>query len=153
VDRTPEQVFDVVGTHVYENHPKWETEVVEVRPITAGPVRQGGQSVMVREERGRRTETTNVVTDFEPGRLIAFRHDSDAMGFSLRFELAKASAGGTDLTVDVNMAPHGPLRLATPLLAIGLPRRTRRITDSMVALIEGRGAKAPIVTVERAATA
>jgi hypothetical protein len=137
IDRTPSQVFDVIGTHVFENHPKWETEVVAIRPITPGPIRVGSQAVMVREEHGRRSETPYEVTDFEPNRLIAFRHDTAAMGFALRFELTDGPTGGTDLSVDVTMTPHGVMRIASPLIALGLPGRTRRITAQMVALVDG----------------
>jgi len=47
--RTPAAVFDVIGTHCYENHPRWEPEVVEIRPMSPGPIGLGSRAVMVRE--------------------------------------------------------------------------------------------------------
>jgi hypothetical protein len=41
VGRTPEEVFDVIGTHCYENHPRWEREIVEIRRLTPGTDRSG----------------------------------------------------------------------------------------------------------------
>lgn len=146
VERTPHEVFDVIGTNVYANHPKWEAEVVEIRPITPGPVRVGTEAVMVREERGRRSETTYVVTAFEPDRAIAFAHDHPAMTFALRFEVAPAGASATDLTVDVRVGLKGALKLATPMFALQLPRRTDRITNQTIALIEGRAATKPVLS-------
>lgn len=146
IDRSPERTFDVIGTHVYENHPRWEAEVLEIRPLTPGPVRLGSRAVMVREERGRRSEAPYEVTAFEPGREIAFRHLDGPMGFTLRFTLAPAGDSATDLTVDVDMAPRGVLRLISPLIALQLPGRTDRITRQMVALVEGRAATAPTVS-------
>ena len=146
VDRTPAQVFDVIGTHVFDNHPRWETEVVEIRPVTPGPVRLGSTAVMVREERGKRSEVPYEVIAFEPDQLIGFQHDTPQMGFGLRFELAPASHGGTDLTIDVNMTPHGALRLMTPMFAIGMRPRTKRIGAAMVALVEGRAAQQAVVS-------
>jgi hypothetical protein len=47
VSRPPEAVFDVIGTHVYENHPMWKSEVVEIRPLKEPPVRVRSRAVMV----------------------------------------------------------------------------------------------------------
>jgi Polyketide cyclase / dehydrase and lipid transport len=146
IDRTPHQVFDVAGTNVYANHPRWESEVVEIRPITPLPVRAGSRAVMVREERGKRSETTYEVTTFEPDRAIAFRHDHPAMTFALRFELAPAGPSATDLTVDVRVELKGAFRLATPLFALQLPRRSDRIARQMVVLVEGRGPVQPVMS-------
>ena len=145
IERTPHDVFDIVAIHSRENHPRWEAEVVEIRPSTTGPVGLGSRSVMVREERGRRIETEYEVTAFEEDRLIAFHHTTGPMGFDLRFELAPEGDRATSFTVDVRMTPRGLLRLATPLLAIELPRRTDRISRRMIALVEGRLDVQPVV--------
>jgi hypothetical protein len=146
VNRTPHEVFDVIGTNVYANHPKWEAEVIEIHPITPGPVRLGSRAVMVRQERGRRTETPYEVTAFEPDRAIAFAHDHPAMSFALRFELAPVGRSATDLTVDVRIGLKGLFRLATPLFMLQLPRQTDRITTEAIALIEGRSSAQPVVS-------
>jgi hypothetical protein len=139
VDKTPAEVFDFIGTHCYVNHPKWENEVVEIRPLTPGPIGLGSRAIMVREEFGRRSETEYEVTRFEPGRRIAFRHPQDSMLFELGFDLQAARATGTDLTVNVRMEPKGILRLISPLVAFQLPRRSDRITRRMIDLIEAPG--------------
>jgi len=146
VDRTPHEVFDVIGTNVYANHPKWEAEVVEIRPITPGPIRLGSEAVMVRHERRGRSETTYVVTAFEPDRAIAFAHDHPAMSFAIRFEVAPSGGSTTDLTVDVRVGLKGAFKLATPLFMLQLPRQTDRISNQAIALIEGRAATQPVVT-------
>jgi hypothetical protein len=132
----------VIGTHVFENHPRWEAEVVEIRPITPGPVRLGSRAVMVRQEGRRRLETPYEVTRFEPDRAIAFRHDPGPIDFELRLQLRPVGEAETELTVDVEMVPHGALRLASPLMALQMPGRTDRITRRMVALVES-GAGSP----------
>ena len=33
VQRSAATAFDVIGTHVFENHPKWEPEVLEIRRL------------------------------------------------------------------------------------------------------------------------
>lgn len=138
LDRTPEEVFDVIGTHCYENHPRWEREVVEIRPLTPGPIGLGSRAIMVRQEFGRRSETEYEVTAFEPARRIAFRHPQASMLFELGMDLREAGASATDLTVHVRMEPKGALRLLSPLLALQLPRRSDRITRQMIGVVEAR---------------
>ena len=48
VERSAETAFDVIGTHVFENHPKWEAEVLEIRRLDQGAVGVGSRAVMVR---------------------------------------------------------------------------------------------------------
>lgn len=136
VARSADQVFDVIGTHLFENHPRWEREVVEIRPLTPGPVRVGSRAVMVREEYGRRTEGTYEIAAFEPGRLVAARHLDGPMDFALSFRVAPLDGTTSDLTVTVDMALRGRLRRLSPLLGIQLPGRSDRISRSMVALAE-----------------
>jgi hypothetical protein len=136
VARPPADVFDVIGTNCYRNHPRWEREVVEIRPLTDGPIGLGSRAIMVRQEYGRRSEVAYEVTAFEPGRRIAFRHLGGSMTFELAFELTPLPGDATDLRVDVRMEPHGMLRLMTPLLALRMPGTSRRISRSMVELVE-----------------
>ena len=136
VGRTPDEVFDVIGIHCYENHPRWEREVVEIRPLTSGPIGLGSRAIMVRQDFGRRSETEYEVTAFDPPRRVAFRHPQDSMLFELSFDLAAADSSATDLTVHVRMEPKGAIRLLSPLLALQLPRRTDRITRQMIELVE-----------------
>ena len=143
VARTPAEVFDVIGTRCYENHPRWEPEVIEIRPLIPGPIGLGSRAVMVRRELGRRSEATYEVTVFEPGCRIAFRHLDGPMGFELSFDLRPAGASDTDLEVCVRMQPMGALRLLSPLLAFQLPGRSERITRRMIALVEAARVDAP----------
>lgn len=141
VDRTPAEVFDVIGTHCYENHPRWEPEVVEIRPLAPGPIGLGSLAIMVREEYGRRSETGYEVTAFAPARRIAFGHPDSSMLFELGFDLQPAGTSATDLTVHVRMELRGPLRLLSPLFAFQLPRRSDRIIRRMIELVEARPAE------------
>jgi uncharacterized protein YndB with AHSA1/START domain len=137
IARTPAEVFDVIGTHNYENHPRWEAEVLEIRPLQAGPIQLGSRAVMVRKDWGKVHETTYEVTDFQPDRRIAIRHLDGPLDFQLAFELAPAS-GGTELTVRVNAKPRGAMRLLGPVFGVVQRRVSNRLTDQMVGAIESR---------------
>jgi hypothetical protein len=131
-----DDAFDVIGTNVLDNHPKWEKEVQSIRVVTPGPVHVGTRAVMVRKEMGRVRESEYEVTEFVPGASIAFRHPQDALDFTLRFEVAPITSETCTLTVEVTAQPKGGLRVAEPLMRLGFPRRSRRITDAMIGLIE-----------------
>lgn len=136
VQASADEAFDVIGTNLTVNHPRWEKEVKSVRALTPGPVRVGSRAVMVRKEMGRLRESEYEVTEFVAGRRIAFRHPQDALDFALRFELAPIDRASCELMVDVTAQPKGALRLITPLMRLGFPRRSARITDTMIAVIE-----------------
>ena len=136
VGRPVGEVFDIIGTHMFENHPRWEREVVAIRPLSEGPIGPGSRAVMVREEYGRRTEGTYEVTAFEPGRLVAARHLDGPMDFEISFGFTPVDAASTDLTVSVAMALRGRMRPLSPLLGIQMSGRSDRISRSMVALVE-----------------
>ena len=136
VGRPVGEAFDVIGTHLFENHPRWEREVVAIRPLSDGPIGPGSRAVMVREEYGRRTEGTYEVTAFEPERLVAARHLDGPMDFEISFAFAPVDAASTDLTVTVAMSLRGRMRPLSPLLGIQMPGRSDRISRSMVDLVE-----------------
>ncbi len=136
VGRTPEQVFEVIGTNLYRNHPRWEPEVIEIRPLTDGPLRVGSRAVMVRKDGRRRSEVIYEITAFEPGRRVTSIHPGASMDFELTFDLAPVESSATDLTVRVRMTPHGLLRVIEPLMTLQLPSRSERLSRSMVRLVE-----------------
>lgn len=146
VRRPVEEVFDFVGTHYFENHPRWEREVVEVRKVTDGPIGAGTRAVMVREEYGRQSEAPLEITTFAPPRTIAFRHLGGPMLFELTLVMTSTGATSTDLSAHVQIGLHGRHRLLTPMFAFNLPRISRRIIRTMVELIEAEPSHARSAT-------
>ena len=136
VEASADEAFDVIGTNVHVNHQRWEREVQAVHKLTPGPVAAGTRAVMVRKEMGQVRESEYVVSEFVSGRSIAFTHPQDAVAFWLRFELTPVDDQSCELTAEVSAQPKGALRLMEPLMRLGFPRRSRRITDAMVTVIE-----------------
>jgi hypothetical protein len=136
VQRPADVTFDVIGTHVYENHPRWEPEVLEIRPLQDGPVRVGSRAVMVRKAFPRPREVEYSVTELVPGRRIAFDHPDAAMHFRLSFEVVPAGADACDVHVHVEAEPHGPLRVLTPMMRRAFPGRSARISAQMARVVE-----------------
>jgi hypothetical protein len=136
VDRSAETAFDIIATHVFENHPKWEAEVLEVRRLDQGAVGVGSRAVMVRSEGGRISESEYAITEFVPNSRVAFDHPGSAMGFSLTSTIVPVTATSCDITTRVTMQPRGWVRLLTPLLRLGTPRRGDRLTAAQARVIE-----------------
>ena len=72
----PEVVFDFVATRYLENLRRWRPELLEVTPITPGPIAVGSQGVEVRVlKRGKQRKQpygrTFVVAQLEPPSLFA----------------------------------------------------------------------------------
>jgi uncharacterized protein YndB with AHSA1/START domain len=141
-----EQAFDVIGWHVRENHPRWETEVLEIKPLDSGPIRVGSRATMVRKDFGKVTETTYEVTEFDPPHRIAIRHLDGPLDFVLAFTLADTDDGGSVLTVRVDAKPRGRLGFLGPLMERARRRTGDRLADQMVRVIE-ETASAPATAV------
>lgn len=57
IKRPPEDVFRFVGERFFENYPRWSPEVVELTPLSDGPVGVGTMARQVRVDQGRRSES------------------------------------------------------------------------------------------------
>jgi len=104
VTHSAEDAFDVIGINVYDNHPRWEPEVVEIRRISHGPVGVGSRAVMVRRDYGRRSEVLYEVTEFDPPRRIAFHHPDAGVDFDVRFDLTPLDDRSCELSVQTARA-------------------------------------------------
>ncbi|WP_460792168.1 SRPBCC family protein [Nocardioides maradonensis] len=124
-----EHAFDVMVRHHAENHARWEREVLEVRQLDEPGL--GARSVMVRHEHGRTREVTNTCVEYVEDRRAAYEHVEPGMDFRIVFDLTPTGPTSCVLRVDVRMRPKGATRLMTPLLALGIHRRSERITARM----------------------
>lgn len=142
VNRSAEDTFDVIGTHVYDNHPRWEPEVLEIRQITPDPIGVGSRAIMVRRDFGRRTEVEYEVTEFEPGRRIAFHHPAAALGdFNISFDITPIDSSSCTVQVDVRAQPQGWTRILEPIMRRAMPKQGDRITSAMAEVIQSASAR------------
>jgi hypothetical protein len=137
-----EQAFDVIGWHIRENHPRWEKEVLEIRPVDPGPLHVGSRATMVRKDFGKVTESTYEVTALDPPRRIAIRQLDGPLDFALAFDLANSADGGSLLTITVDAKPRGRLGFLGPVMERARRGTANRLADEMVRVI-GETAPAP----------
>lgn len=83
-------VFHFIGEEFFRNYPKWSPEVVELKPLSSGPIQVGSLARQVRVDLGHRSESTFTVTELQPNRRIAFSGVSDA--YRCVFELESAAS-------------------------------------------------------------
>lgn len=139
IRRASAQVYDFVASRYAVNHPRWEEEIVEIRPLDGGPIAEGSRFLMVRKDFGRIAEAVNEVVELVPGRRIAFRHVDEKMDFHIAFNFDPV-ADGTRLRVEVGAEPHGAMRLITPMLRLRMPRIAVRNSERIRDLVESEAA-------------
>src|SRR5688572_5586182 len=67
-----DQVFDFVATRHFENHPRWDPDLLDMRQTSPGPVGPGTTALIVRRRGRGRVEGTATVTEYEPCRRAAW---------------------------------------------------------------------------------
>lgn len=72
IQRPVDEVYGYVCTGFYDNYPRWCPEVVEVRPLSPGPLRVGSVARQVRRDLGRRTEATFRVVELVEHSHVVF---------------------------------------------------------------------------------
>jgi uncharacterized membrane protein len=86
IERPVESVFDYVVRPA--NWPTWSSTVIAVRAVEAGPLHASARFTVTAKLLGREFDSDEVVTDFEPGKLLAYTTVSGPMpaSWTWRFE-------------------------------------------------------------------
>jgi uncharacterized membrane protein len=95
INQPVEKVFEFV-TNI-NNNPKWQTDILELKLTTEGPLGLGSMYHCVNRFMGRRIETVGIITDYEPDNRCAFRIKSGTVTGESSF-LFEPVNGGTKFT-------------------------------------------------------
>ncbi|MFN8514361.1 MAG: SRPBCC family protein [Thermomicrobiales bacterium] len=134
LNHTPETVFAWLAD--LEKLPEWEPSFAEVRREGEGPVRAGA-AYWCRRNQPTKTETTMVVTEYEPLKKLVI--ESDWAGFlKPKFGyLVEPTGAGTRLTLFASPRVRGVGRLMAPVIELIGPRLTARYLANLKRLIDG----------------
>ena len=117
VQRAPEVVFDFVATHHFENHPRWDPDLLEMSQTSAGPVGVGTTARVVRRQGRGHVEGTATVLHFEPDRRAAWAVRFGPFRLNQRAGLIREKGGAAiRLRLSVDTSAEGPIRLLVPFL-------------------------------------
>jgi hypothetical protein len=139
VHRPPREVFDFVATRHFENHPRWDPDLLQMRQTSPGPVGRGTTAQVVRRQGRRRVEGAATVTHYEPCRRATWEVRFGAFTLHQAVDLLPEQGGAaTRLRLSIDARATGPVKLLLPLLR-GRFRRTMARSLATIESMIGRG--------------
>ena len=137
VNAPPEQVFTYVAD--VSKHGEWGNpqHKLEVRKTSEGPVGQGSVFASVGHQFGR-NEDTITITEFTPGRRVAYQSDGNAGLMQHTFDIEPAD-GGVRLTKTFEpLKPKFPFALLAPVaIRMVVPKGLQGDLERIKAHLEG----------------
>lgn len=124
------------------NAPRWQSGLESVRRVGDAPIGVGTENVFVRQFAGRRIESRNRFTRFEPGRFVEFSVPEGWLTGTASYRVEPLARDGATLTSQMDFRIHGPLKVLSPLLARILARDSRADESRLKTLLESGGADA-----------
>lgn len=118
-----------------ENTPKWSSGSLESKQTSAGPMGVGTTTRSVSRFLGRRIESENEITEFEPNKKFASKSKSGPFPIeaSMTFEPIE---GGTRVNFTIEAEPGGFFKLAEPLIVSIAKRQFQSDLDNAKDLME-----------------
>ena len=137
VRRPPDVVFDFVATRHFDNHPRWDPDLLEMSQTSPGPVGVGTTARVVRRQGRGRVEGTATVLEYEPDRRAAWDVRFGPFRLDQRAELLPEHGGAaTRLRLSVDTSAEGPIRLIVPLLRGRFRKTMTQSLRTIAALLE-----------------
>ena len=141
VERTlhhpPEQVFNFVATNHFQNHPRWDPDLLDMKQTSPGPVQVGTTAHVVRRQGRRTVEGTATVTEYQPNRSAAWDVEFGPFVLRQRAELAPENDGAaTRLQLAVDTRARGPIKVIVPLLRGRFRRTMEQSATTIGALLD-----------------
>jgi uncharacterized membrane protein len=135
IDRPPEDVFSFVSD--LQNDPRWRREWVDAERTSQGPIGVGTTSSLFAKVLGRRTEAAYEVTEYDPGRAVAWRTVRGPLPLTF-WRRVEGVGEGTRVTMGYAGDFRGLLGLLRPLLVLMGKRALRGDLPSLKQVLESR---------------
>jgi hypothetical protein len=104
---------------------QWQSDAVESKQTSEGPIGVGATMRDVRQLMGRRMESDVEVIAYEPNKTFNIKNTSGPVQFEIR-HIFESVDGGTKVTLVAEAEPGGFFKLAEPMVA----RSTQKQFDS-----------------------
>jgi uncharacterized membrane protein len=135
IARPPEEVFAFVAD--LRNDPRWNSAIDEVRQTPEGPPGLGTTFWTVARFLGRRFETPEEVTEYEPDRKLSTEVTSGPLRFTSG-RIVEGVAGGARLTLTAEGHSGGFFGIAEPIFVRLAARRLETELANLKDLLEAR---------------
>ena len=129
-----EPVFRFVALNFLNNYPRWSPEVIDLQPLSAGPIRLGYQARQIRVDQGHKTESTFEVVELIPLKRVSFK--GVTAPYCSIYEFADLNSS-TQLSFTFELHKIEPLmRPFEKLIRIALQEGAKRTVKKLKLLIE-----------------
>ncbi|HMK89473.1 MAG TPA: ATP-binding protein [Methylocystis sp.] len=133
--------FNFVGHGFFQNYARWSPQVVELQPLSEGPMRQGVKARQVTLDRGIRTESTFEIVQFGPPQLLGIKGVSEP--FRSFYEFEEATTGSTQIAFSFEVEEQDLFMLPFGALFRGaLQEGAQRTVENIKQLLESQHASA-----------
>ena len=141
VERTlhhpPENVFDFVATNHFQNHPRWDPDLLEMKQTSPGPVQVGTTARVVRRQGRGTVEGTATVTEYQPYRRASWDVEFGPFLLRQRAELTPENDGAaTRLQLSIDTRARGPIKVMVPLLRARFRRTMEKSLTTISRLLD-----------------
>jgi signal transduction histidine kinase len=136
-----ESVFDFVGHDFFQNYTRWCPQVIELEPLSDGPVRAGVTARQITLDRGIRSESTFEITTFGPPKLLGLKGLSETFKSSYEFE--EQTATSTQMVFSFELEERELfMRPFKNLIRTTLQEGAQRTIETLKQLLENQHASA-----------
>ncbi len=142
IDRPSEEVAAFAADPT--NAPEWYVNIKAVEWKTSPPLAIGSRLAFVAQVLGRRLAYTYEIVEFAPGTRLVMRTADGPFPMETTYTWTRPSEGVTRMTLRNRGEPTGFSKIAAPVMAGGMRRANRKDLARLKALLEQRGASAPI---------
>jgi uncharacterized protein YndB with AHSA1/START domain len=114
---------------------RWQSQLVDYRQTSAGPLAVGSTGVAVRTVMGQQNESTWQVTDLIPNAVFTVKSTSGPFAYEVAHTLQPAESS-TRLHVHFQAQPTGLLKIAEPVMAGAVKKDLEDSYQHLKALLE-----------------
>ena len=133
--------FDFVGHGFFRNYASWCPQVIELEPLSDGPVRPGVTARQVTLDQGIRNETTFEITTFGPPKFFGLKGLSES--FKSLYEFEEQTAASTQMVFSFELEERGLfMRPFDQLIGSALQEGARQVVANLKRLLETQHAGA-----------
>ena len=134
IDRPIEEVFQYIAQNFFDNYPKWDTSVVELKKLSPDPMGLGTQGWQIMDGNGWRSENDFYVNDYQPNRRFSITGDGQTY-FKNSYAL-ESIGDSTKLIYDFEFSLQNFGRLFEVLMAKAVKKASQETVSNLQKLIE-----------------